>query len=172
MIPSRFYQIREMPLTASSKTDMKALMKMAETPEETAAGAPEQAAGADYVLGIWGKILGRQDLKPDVSFFEQGGTSLAALSILSLYFNDGKELSLAQFYENPTAERQAELLGVAPAGSLREKPAEALKQEAPAQAEQEKGILVTGATGFFGIHLVKELIEQDDRCLLYTSRCV
>lgn len=176
MIPSRFYQIREMPLTASSKTDMKALMKMAETPEETAAGAPEQAAGADYVLGIWGKILGRQDLKPDVSFFEQGGTSLAALSILSLYFNDGKELSLAQFYENPTVERQAELLGVAPAGSRREKPAEAPKQEAAvpeAPKEEapapEKGILVTGATGFFGIHLVKELIEQDDRriyCLL------
>ena len=33
--------------------------------------------------------------------FEQGGTSLGALSVLSRYFNEGMEMTMAQFYENP-----------------------------------------------------------------------
>ena len=176
MIPSRLYQIPEMPLTASSKTDTEQLRRLAAEQEEKKNQKEEQAAGTEYVLGIWEKVLGRQDIRPDVSFFEQGGTSLAALSILSLYFNDGREMSLSQFYENPTADRQAELLGFGPAVHMNRKGTPEKTDPAPAEAERketaekaEKGIFLTGATGFFGIHLIKELLEKDSRkiyCLL------
>ena len=41
---------------------------------------------------------------------EQGGSSLAALSVLSLYYNQGWEMTLTQFYGTPTAAGQAALL--------------------------------------------------------------
>lgn len=181
MIPSRFYQIKEMPLTASSKIDTTGLKTIAEEQNRAVKEMEESGDGTEYVLRIWSKILGRKDLDRDVSFFEQGGTSLAALSVLSLYFNDGKEMSLAQFYEYPTAEGQAVLLGAADILPVQEEmsektdePAETLAEERKAaeiekKEKAEDSILITGATGFFGVHLLKELLENNKKnicCLM------
>ena len=62
-------------------------------------------------MTLWRRVLNCRDVDPDRSFFEQGGTSLAALSVLSYYNNSRLTLSLAQFYEQPTARGQANLLG-------------------------------------------------------------
>lgn len=62
----------------------------------------------DWVLALWSRILNRP-AQADRSFFEQGGTSLAALNVLSHYQNQKLELSLAQFYDHPTARAQSEL---------------------------------------------------------------
>ncbi len=120
----------------------------------------------EKILQIWSAILGKNDISAEKSFFEQGGTSLGALSVLSRYFNEGMEMTMAQFYENPTVAAQVKLLsGI---GLLREN---GEKQEAyPAQVpaapavlpgREEKAILLTGATGFFGAHLLKELLSQN-----------
>ncbi|MFR8339061.1 MAG: acyl carrier protein [Eisenbergiella massiliensis] len=60
-------------------------------------------ATEEKILQIWSAILGKNDICAEKSFFEQGGTSLGALSVLSRYFNEGMEMTMAQFYENPTA---------------------------------------------------------------------
>lgn len=171
MIPSRFYQIPEMPLTASSKTDTSRLRELAEAQETTAKEAEENGDGTEYVLRIWRNILGRKDLEKEVSFFEQGGTSLAALSVLSLYYNDGKEMSLAQFYEHPTAAEQAGLLGTETKAAATETGTAVTETKADVTEKRDTGkhILITGATGFFGVHLLKELLENGRKrifCLL------
>ncbi|MFR6332707.1 MAG: phosphopantetheine-binding protein [Eisenbergiella sp.] len=58
-------------------------------PENGRLEAVQNAAGnglEDRLLRIWSVILGREDLSPDISFFEQGGTSLGALSVLEQVF--------------------------------------------------------------------------------------
>lgn len=143
--------------------------------------------GVQFVIEMWKKVLTKSEIDPDVSFFEQGGTSLDALSVLSEYFNHQKEMSLAQFYEHATARSQAKLLGftvekskVQDAVAERNKPQKNLEtalkdaeQIQPTQfkssVEEDNVILLTGATGFFGIHLMKVLLEQSETqiiCLL------
>ncbi len=79
--------------------------------EVPAQSAPEQADALEQLLlEIWEQVLRRGNLAGNQSFFDQGGTSLAALSILSQYYNHQLELSLQEFYENPTAHAQAKLL--------------------------------------------------------------
>lgn len=189
MIPSRCYELEQIPLSASSKADVQTLKRMAvermnhvaeseritrrEVPAETPRSEPPIRTqketrsepqirvqtgpqdGIAYVLHTWGKILSGKNLNPEDSFFEQGGTSLAALSVLSLYFNDGKEMSLAEFYEHPTASEQAALLGFTP-GEQQKPPKQTKKEETP----EKKAVFVTGATGFLGAHLVKYLLES------------
>ena len=91
--------LETLPMTATSKTDMQTLKKMAlEGLEHVQADVPEapkafEARGEktppspeineEFVLAIWNQVLSKKAEEPDVSFFEQGGTSLAALSVLS-----------------------------------------------------------------------------------------
>ena len=237
MVPSRVLPVETMPLTASSKIDLRALTAMAtegirhalreegahrvSAVEPVKADRPERAAeerkpeapraaevretvtaqaaeerkpeaertgsvqtvdGIGFVLDIWGQVLTKKELDPEKSFFEQGGTSLEALSVLSLYFNHGLEMSLSQFYEYPEACRQAELLGLnakkeqaavceraaEPCGESRDRitvpPEEPVwtAEETGKHPEKKKGILLTGATGFFGVHLLKELLDRGE----------
>lgn len=82
--------------------------------------------------------------------------------MLSRYFNEGMEMTMARFYENPTARAQAALL----AGSAGEKKKEtktAYPGKVPAARpihKKENTVFLTGATGFFGAHLLKELLDQ------------
>ena len=62
------------------------------------------------MLKIWREVLNRTQIDPDISFFDQGGTSLAALTVLSRYFQLNWSLTLAQFYEHATVQEQVALL--------------------------------------------------------------
>lgn len=185
MIPSRFLRIAAMPMTASNKVDLRTLQQMAadgvpetlSAPAEQPKEVPAQAAKAStpladlsYVFSVWNRILQVPATNPQQSFFAQGGTSMAALSVLSSYYSDGYEMTLSEFYANSTAAQQAALLaGKCPAVTA-EPVAETIppvKTAAPLLSGNPTGkrdgaVLITGATGFFGVHLLWELLEKED----------
>jgi surfactin family lipopeptide synthetase A len=135
----------------------------------------------EKILSIWEKSLSKRPLAADISFFEQGGTSLGALGILGEYYNQGFILTMAEFYNNPTAAGQSALLAqkfgitaedpsTAPASkeaSPAEPPAVAAKPHqryvpTPAGRNLKKAetALLTGGSGFLGAHLLKALLES------------
>lgn len=155
-------------------------------PEPVAADPDAVPGSAEWLAGVWRKALNRADIDPDRSFFEQGGTSLAALSVLSRYNNQGLVMSLAQFYNEPTVTAQARLLRpaqgtAAPAQTVSAVPApDAVTVPTPAVPvssderyprsvpelpprtpgrKSMKTVLLTGATGFLGAHMLQALIE-------------
>ncbi len=183
MIPSQLLQIPAMPMTASNKIDLLKLQKMAadgtytvnamevsSVSEEITVPTERSrtiASGTDYILSVWNQVLRTPITHTNVSFFAHGGTSMDALSVLSCYYNDNYEMSLAEFYENPTAAMQARLLGgdsnVIPNASYSvvEAPSFVPASTVATPPIQKIGhILVTGATGFFGAHLIRELLMQ------------
>ena len=179
MLPSRMIGLVKMPMTATNKVDMQALKQMALGDEETIPTVPAESSHASvsneeptvaaqsdptpiqiaakpkideaYVLSIWNQVLTIPATDTKRSFFELGGTSMGVLNVLSRYFNDHIEMSLAEFYDNPTAEKQAKWL---------KKETAAGNQQAAVE-EPAKAALVTGATGYLGTHLVKELLNQN-----------
>ncbi|MBR5448191.1 MAG: amino acid adenylation domain-containing protein, partial [Clostridia bacterium] len=139
MVPARMIRLEEMPMTATNKIDMMALRRMAESSEEIRSETAERAEvklsaelvsaeaetapvpekngkmpeviDTDYVLSVWNRVLDEAVSDADVSFFDCGGSSMAALNVLGHYYNDKLEMSLSDFYENPTARAQAMKLG-------------------------------------------------------------
>lgn len=168
MIPSRFVMLDTMPVTATNKTDMQTLREMASAgklPESAVRMPEEQKVFADpmteYVLSVWNKVLTVPTTDAETSFFEQGGSSMAALSVLSFYFNDGYELSLHDFYRAPTAKEQAVLLALGPSLQKKDEVSEQKEPEKIAEPTPSR-ILLSGSTGFFGIHLLCELIKSGE----------
>lgn len=176
MLPSALYEVEEIPMNANGKTDLKKLKELAETGALKKEVQHEEKKETETVafldsevrvmLGIWEAVLGKSEVRSDISFFEQGGTSLGALSVLSRYFNIGLEMTMSQFYEHPTIEDQ--LRFVYGANSLTKKEA---KPQYPVQVPKntmkteksikEECVFLTGATGFFGVHLLKELLSDN-----------
>lgn len=132
----------------------------------------------DALAALWQQVLHIQP-QPNQSFFQQGGTSLGALSLLSLYYGNGWSMTLLDFYNHPTLVQQAALLN-APyqEGTAKEpiatfpaaQPVEEIKSEflpqparptGPVAASSRDTLLLTGATGYLGAHLLKTLVEAD-----------
>ena len=137
---------------------------------------PEPAVSAEPLLpenpvpvleALWEETLSLNTVDTERSFFEQGGTSLAALSLLSDYYNRGWAMTLAEFYDHPTLSEQAAVLSgtAAPSFSAPGTPVSSVSlSEKPEPAEQD-AVLLTGATGFLGAHLLKVLFDTGYRCV-------
>ncbi|MBJ6362387.1 non-ribosomal peptide synthetase [Paenibacillus sp. GCM10012307] len=79
MIPSKSVQVEKIPLTINGKVDFKKLIDEQNEPYRSE-GASN--SGEDYLLEVWRKILGQQITDED-NFFDSGGNSLLAVSLLS-----------------------------------------------------------------------------------------
>ena len=151
-------------------------------------GQDDGVGSPDWILALWRRVLNRNDLDAERSFFEQGGTSLAALSVLSHYNNSHLPMSLAQFYAMPSARLQAEHFGSGPsAAPVPEKKAVSLNLESltsaptyprqvpplattPGRKRGMKSVLLTGATGFLGAHMLRALLENGVSKVICTMR--
>ncbi len=196
MVPSEIHLLSALPCTASGKLDLKKLENWApeqpettdtppasvpesiptETPQghtdnKTVFPAPEMPENSS-LESLWAEVLSKEQIDPQISFFEQGGTSLAALTLLSSYFNQGLSMTLAEFYEHPTLQAQLSFFGLKEETQAKmaeitlqaaEPPAISPKTDIQPQvitAFSKEAVFLTGGTGFFGSHLIRALLDE------------
>ena len=146
--------------------------------------AMKEVAACDIrlqLIDLWKQTLHKETIKEEVSFFDQGGSSLGALNLLSQYFNNGWAIALSQFYENPTIKLQTVLLenenNKNPGTKQAQETENSFKEDSTdihytsiesiveaneksvSKINDSNTVLLTGATGFLGAHLLKSLFE-------------
>jgi thioester reductase-like protein/amino acid adenylation domain-containing protein len=182
-IPNVFVALDAIPLNpVTGKADRKALPE----PPRRSSASPDlpvlpKDAGADErqaaMLAIWHQMLGLApgNLGPDDNFFDYGGHSLLAVELtVAVERVFGPSLPAKAVYSHPTVnDLLAFMAGRHPAA---EAPPLSLAAEArlePAIIEQitktdtgafpvlpeVRSVLVTGATGFLGAFLLRQLID-------------
>jgi amino acid adenylation domain-containing protein len=120
MVPALFTYLPGLPLTPNGKIDRKALPE----PEALAAAKtdtfmPPQTRTEQTIAEIWQELLGVENIGRNDSFFDLGGHSMLAVQAQARIATTlGVELSLLQFFHNPTVSALARLLGDAPKESL------------------------------------------------------
>jgi thioester reductase-like protein/aryl carrier-like protein len=180
MIPAQFVMLDSLPVNPSGKIDMPRLSAW-EAEEPAPVRAESVSSVSETLRGVWRDALERSDISDTESFFLQGGTSLAALAVLTGYYEQGLSMTLADFYAHPTLAEQEAMLKAAPAapGANAVPKAENTAVETfvphpapsdvpPAPSLPARRVLVTGASGFLGAHLVRELL----RCGADTVTCL
>ena len=172
MLPSAYVRLDAMPLTRNGKIDRRALPA-----PDASQDAPRElrAASTDTefsVLAVWRELLGREDIGVDDDFFALGGDSLSTLPLVfKLHAALGVEVPLPTVFATPTVAGLARSIDALRSGDaataldLTTKvvlPAEIdPRHAAPATTPRSNpsSVLVTGATGFLGAYLVRELLD-------------
>ncbi|MEV5506090.1 non-ribosomal peptide synthetase [Streptomyces orinoci] len=180
MVPSAVRFTGRLPRTASGKIDRNALLA-AEAP--AAAEAPGAGGSVERAItGLWEQVLGLDGIAAGDDFFDLGAQSLQAIQVANrLGVELGREVRVAWLFQYPTA---AELAGFlahedhkdrrdpAPGPAAPALPA-ALLADAVLDEDIRPGggtrptgaprrVLLTGATGFVGSHLLAELLAMTD----------
>ena len=172
MVPTAYLQLKEMPMTPNGKTDVKAL------PE------PELAISSAYVepandtertfCDIFAGILQMDKVGATDNFFELGGTSLVVTRVIIEADKAGMHVAYGDVFANPTPRKLARLITGDSAGGgddeitgfdysainhLLEQ--NTLDNFRKGERQRLGNVLLTGATGFLGIHILRELIDSD-----------
>ncbi|MBP5159640.1 MAG: amino acid adenylation domain-containing protein [Lachnospiraceae bacterium] len=186
MVPGVLMQLEAMPLTQNGKIDKKKLPKVEYTPEAREYVAPANAVEEDF-CGWFAQVLNMEKVSADGNFFELGGTSLSASIIAVDAAEKGYPVVYADIFKAQTPRALAALVtggaetGTQPLPSgIRDYDYEKL----PLKANCETGLrdirrgsagnlLLTGATGFLGIHVLREYLNTETGtvyCLLRGDR--
>jgi amino acid adenylation domain-containing protein len=111
MVPSAFVFLPEFPLTPNGKVDRRALP----APERSRPDdgfVPPRTPLETEVAGIWGDVLGIDQVGLGDGFFDLGGHSLLATRVLSRIEEAfGVDMPLQTLFESPTLEGFAAALG-------------------------------------------------------------
>lgn len=174
MIPTAYMQMEKMPLTPNGKTDLKALPE----PQLAIGGAREEAANEieRQFCDIFGKILELETVGATDNFFDLGGTSLVVTRIIIEASNLGYTISYGDVFSHPTPRaltllvRQENIPDSDSSKEIAEYDYSLFKELLRANNLDnfKKGefqplgnVLLTGATGFLGIHILKELLNSE-----------
>ena len=172
MIPKAMMQLDRIPLTPNGKIDKKALPEIATTTSNKEKKAPRNET-EKKICGIFAKALGLDAVGIDEDFFELGGTSLSASKVAMLALKENLPIAYKDVFDNSTAEELAALINKDQPVEVEVKKEEKADVKYPAleknkvefvdeiHKEKDLGVvLLAGATGFLGIHILKELIDQ------------
>ncbi|OKK16052.1 hypothetical protein AMK16_25315 [Streptomyces sp. CB00455] len=180
MVPRLIVPVAAIPTSSHGKADRRALAGLLAAhrqPPSPPSGAPsDAAAGAGpaerRLLTLWHEVLGRRPDSPDDDFFALGGHSLRVIRLLGRIEREyGTRIPVHDFLAAPTVRAVARRLGEAGQDGSRPASAVAGPEHArldpdvvftgrPAPARPHDTVLLTGATGFVGAHVLQELLER------------
>ena len=172
MVPTAYLQLKEMPMTPNGKTDVKALPE----PQLAITSAYEAPANDTErtFCEIFGSILQMDKVGATDNFFELGGTSLVVTRVIIEADKAGLHVAYGDVFANPTPRKLARLItGESDAEGLDEVSGydytainnllqrNTLSTFRQGESKPIGNVLITGATGYLGIHILRELIDAD-----------
>lgn len=111
MIPSAYLSLDALPLTANGKLDRRALP--APGREATAVGEHVEArdAAEASIAAVWAQVLGLEKVGVHDNYFDLGGDSIRAVSLVGALREAGWETSVRDVFEHRTVAKLRAALG-------------------------------------------------------------
>nr|WP_295863388.1 non-ribosomal peptide synthetase [uncultured Chitinophaga sp.] len=181
MVPARFITVRELPMNANGKVDRAALAALSAQAAGSCQESAEPVSETERIITeVWSDILERPYIHHSDNFFDIGGDSLLVATVVTkLKDRFGVKMYLRDLYQYPELRTLATMIDnrikTGETGIPEEdvEPYVSLQQDAyllpdiqyrqPFDAsvlQRQSAVLLTGATGFVGIHLLQELLDN------------
>ena len=173
MVPTAYMQMQTWPMTPNGKTDVRKLPEpvLAVSAAYEAPANPTEKTFCD----IFGDILQMDKVGATDNFFELGGTSLIVMQVIIEAEKAGMHIAYGDVFANPTPRQLAALFNDSTIGQYTNSPEKDFDYTAIDNLLQrntldnfKKGtlrplgdVMLTGATGYLGIHILRELIDSD-----------
>lgn len=199
MIPSYFIKLDTMPLTSNGKVDRKLLPAPLDHIETGTEFVDARNKIEKKIAAVWSKVLGLNTVSVLDNFFELGGHSLKAVSVVAELQHDF-EVAVNDIFEYQTVASLADNINVREdslktrLGKLKQALVADVEQKGFSRNEDfEKmaayhennkkysrldyskrrtysQVLLTGATGYLGIHILRELLEDSGKVVYLIVR--
>jgi thioester reductase-like protein len=163
-----------MPITPGGKLDKRALPKPKISTDRIGYAAPETPAQVK-LCKLFEKVLGMENIGIDDDFFAIGGTSLSASKVAVMCYKENIPLVYADIFKYHTIRQLVEVVY-----KDEQKNTSAdnefsdysyykidkliarndVRNVDAVKAEPIGNVLITGATGFLGVHILKEYLEN------------
>ena len=175
MVPTAYLQMVEMPMTANGKTDIRRL------PEPVPVSMGEFVAPAnkteEFFCQSFEKALNLDKVGATDDFFEIGGTSLVVTAVVLDASENGFPITYGDVFKHTTPRALAELFKDGDVATesgmfdfddydytkidnlLLKNNIDSFRSGEPYKLGN---VLITGATGFMGAHLVAEYLDTED----------
>lgn len=186
MIPQVFIQLSEMPLTVNGKINTNLLPKVKNFQISQRVIQSPKTDLQRELCNIFKRVLALDEVGINENFFELGGTSLLASNVMMSAMAKDLPIIYQDIFDNPTIESLANLIEE----KIKLKPSPMENQQKEENDDNFDKILVyntleyldeisiksliklnnvflTGATGFLGIHILRELINNTDVKKIY-----
>ena len=171
MVPTAYLQLKKMPMTLNGKIDLKSL------PEATIfrSGTTSKAVNKveEDFCKIFGSILQLEDVGADESFFDLGGTSLLVTRVVIMAQKLGYKINFSDVFINQTPRELAALQKDTTTSTIDKEianydysklesilNANTLDNFRNGERQPLGNVVLTGATGYLGIHILHEFIEN------------
>ncbi len=183
MVPTVFLQLDELPQTPNGKTDLKGLPEPVLAEREYI--APENDI-EKFFAETFSKVLDMPRIGATDNFFDLGGTSLLATKIIVEGINNNYDISYGDIFAHQTPRELAKSIMNAKSSkdtpeyeefaynemdTLLEK--NTIESFRKGQLQEVGNVLLTGATGFLGIHILHDFLENETGmiyCMLRRGR--
>ncbi|MGN8961567.1 amino acid adenylation domain-containing protein [Bariatricus sp. HCP28S3_D3] len=183
MVPNYFVKLDVMPMTASGKTDRKNLPLPDFTVQTSEYVAPKTEQEMK-LCNLLKELLHTDRVGVEDDFFEYGGDSLTAIEYVAKAHSMGIDFALQNVFDFPTVRKMCSFLN----GGVEEKVHFKIedfdkyreifdKNEVDDTINLKKkslgNILLTGATGFLGAHILDRLMQEENGkiyCLIRSNK--
>ncbi|MBQ3934873.1 MAG: amino acid adenylation domain-containing protein, partial [Clostridia bacterium] len=171
MVPKILIQLDRMPLNPNGKIDKKALPEPVLESGRKDVKQPKNET-EEKIVRLFRKALSRKEYGTDENFFDQGGTSLSVSKIAMMALTEGLPVAYRDVFDYPTPELlAAHILSTSkeeesPKSEKEETGEEALAHNCVRYVDDTSfarplgRVLLTGATGFLGAHVLKQLLDK------------
>ena len=168
MIPSYIHNIDKIPLTDNGKVDLKALPELKEVIDSQSEYLPPRDDIEKTLAKIWCEVLNIEKVGIKTSFFDLGGDSLNVLQMLFKLEKFNWKLTYSDIFALKTIEQLSMKIKGIISGTLHEI---SVSDIAVVDAKTEpysikiapkklNNVLLTGATGFLGSHILNDLLSR------------
>lgn len=165
MIPTCFVQVEQWPMLASGKIDTERLplpLAEAQLADEPCLSEDEQQWCA-----LFANVLQTDKVRPTDHFFQLGGTSVAVMQLVVEAERHGFALTYADVYRWPTPRLLCENMAHWGVEDVNRERGQGIAMRStpvllPEGAPQNAAILLTGATGLLGSHVLSELLADEE----------
>jgi len=170
MLPNHYIIIPELPLNTNGKVDKTKLpdINLLISRGSKKFILPRNEVEAELV-SLWQKLLNYEPISVDDNFFTMGGHSMLMTQvIMHVASKFGTTLSLRAFFEEPTIENLANIILNQNISFIKSKIHTELENDIILKEDislnipvaSGNNVLLTGATGFLGAHLLFELASK------------
>lgn len=184
MVPAAWMQLDAIPLTQNDKVNVRAL-PLPEPRDESHEYVEPETPVEKELCNKFAEILGLLKVGATDSFFDLGGSSITAAEIVMFAMNRGYSIVYKDIFAHPSARELARVIVGAEEGvrfgNIEDYDYAAIRKLLSANTMEHVdeisskslgGVIIAGATGFLGIHVLKACIDETDAkitCLMRKS---